>query len=288
MSGNIRGTALRLAAFAAAVGVCIGIAGSARAVADPITIGSLTQNTGATGTVKLRALDISVPELGSWAINITYHPGRIQPVSCTNMAGTSHCNFTYAPNQIRIVGAAPGGLFGSVVELGTIGWKCKHPGVSPLTITVTALSDPDGVTVAYSLQHGAITCVAGPPDSDGDGCTDAAEQQTSPGSEQFGGRRNYLSYWDLYDTPDAYGYRDDSIDLFGDILGVAFRFGASGNPNDDPLGLPVPPAPAYHAGFDRTGSLVGADLWDAGPPDGGIDLFNDILGAAFQFGHACT
>lgn len=281
------GTALRLFAAGVALISAVLMSGTAGADADPITIGSLTQNAGTTGTVQLRALNISVPEIGSWVINITYHPGRVQPVSCTNTAGTTACNFSYAPNQMRIVGADPNGLFGSTVDLATIGWKCLHTGTSPLTLTVETLSDPGGIAVAHSIQNGSVTCNAGSPDSDGDGCLNTAEQQSAPGSEQSGGRRNYLSFWDFYDTPDANGYRDGTVDLFGDIFGVAFRFGASGNPNADPLGLPIPAAPAYHPGFDRSEPAPGADPWDAGPPDGGIDLFNDILGTAFQFGHAC-
>jgi hypothetical protein len=30
------------------------------------------------------------------------------------------------------------------------------------------------------------------------------------------------------------------------------------------------------------------DAWDAGPPDGEIDLINDILIVAAQFGHSCA
>jgi hypothetical protein len=277
-----------LATVAAGVLAAVLLGGSARALADPIVVTSLTQNAGATGNVNLRAFYISEPEIGSWTINITYEPGRIAPVSCTNTAGTSACNLTYAPNQIRIVGAAPGGLFGTTVDLATIGWKCEHTGTSPLTITVQSLTDPGGTAMPYSLQHGSVTCTAGPPDSDGDGCSDAAEQQTAPGSESSGGRRNYLSFWDVYDTPDTYGYRDDAIDLFNDIFGVAFRFGATGSPSGDAFALPIPASPAYHTGFDRSAPAPGGDAWDVGPPDGAIDLFTDIFGVAFQFGHACT
>ncbi len=64
------------------------------------------------------------------------------------------------------------------------------------------------------------------------------------------------------------------------------RFGATGDPNADPL---VPPGDetGYHPAFDR-GALVGPNPWDMGPADGSIDLFTDIFGVANQFGHDCS
>jgi hypothetical protein len=81
--------------------------------------------------------------------------------------------------------------------------------------------------------------------------------------------------------------RDRTITLFGDIFGVAGRFGATGDPSGDPLAGPIPPAPAYHTAFDR-GAQVGPNQWDLGPPDGNVDLFIDIFGIMNQFGHNCT
>ena len=39
--------------------------------------------------------------------------------------------------------------------------------------------------------------------------------------------------------------------------------------------------------FDR-GPQTGANTWNMGPPDGVIDLPNDVLGVILQFGHNCV
>jgi Tol biopolymer transport system component len=137
-------------------------------------------------------------------------------------------------------------------------------------------------------------------DSDEDGCDDAYEQSTQPAR---GGMRDPNNFWDFYDVwtrrDPEWWVRDKTITLFGDILGVAARFGATDdsdrdgvpdkpiNRNSDPL---APPAPkdntGYHPAFDR-GAQVGPNAWDLGPPDGTIALV-DIMRVAFQFGHSCA
>jgi hypothetical protein len=125
-----------------------------------------------------------------------------------------------------------------------------------------------------------------PGDTDGDGCSDA--QENGPDA-RAGGRRDYLSYWDFFDVPVEIGpgvwYRDREITVFGDLFGVAGRYSATGTPGD-PI-APVPPAPAYHSAFDR-GPPVGPNFWNLGPPDGAINVFDDILGVSSQFGHRCS
>jgi hypothetical protein len=64
------------------------------------------------------------------------------------------------------------------------------------------------------------------------------------------------------------------VSLFDDILEIAMRFGA------------VPPGPPYSTAYDRGPPY--ANVWNLTGPDGTIDLFNDIIGAAYQFGHDCT
>ena len=46
-------------------------------------------------------------------------------------------------------------------------------------------------------------------------------------------------------------------------------------------------APPYDVRFDR-GPQTGANVWNMGPPDGVIDLPNDILGVIKQFQHNCV
>jgi len=113
-------------------------------------------------------------------------------------------------------------------------------------------------------------------DIDGDGCLNTAEQQTAIGSEETGGRRDYLNHWDFYDTNG-----DKLIDSFNDFFAVAFAFG------DDADSVGPDEPDGYDATLDRSEPPLGGDVWDMGPPDGLIDLFNDIFGVAFQFGHSC-
>jgi hypothetical protein len=135
-------------------------------------------------------------------------------------------------------------------------------------------------------------------DFDGDSCSDAAEISTNA---QYGGQRDPQDPWDFYDVwtrpfgnPTGWE-RDRTIDLFGDILGIAMRFGA-----ERPGGAPTaeealtealtPPASGdetgYNAAFDR-GPQIGPEPWNADKPDGTINLFDDVIGAAYQFGHTC-
>jgi hypothetical protein len=127
-------------------------------------------------------------------------------------------------------------------------------------------SDFDGDTIADFFDD----------DDDNDGCTDAAERQLAPGSEETGGRRNGKHSYDFYDTDG-----NKQIDLFIDIFAVASAFGADAD--DEGPGEPD----GYDPALDRSAPPLGADVWDMGAPDGTIDLFTDIFGVAFQYGHHC-
>jgi hypothetical protein len=146
-------------------------------------------------------------------------------------------------------------------------------------------TDDDGLSDGSEVnQYGTDPLLA---DTDADGCLDGAEVDAAPGGEMAGGRRDPLSFWDFFDTPDGNNVRDGTVNLLDDVLGVATRFGATGDPSGDPLAAPVPPGPAYHTAFDR-GPLVGPNSWDLGPADGAINVLDDILGVAAQFGHRCA
>ena len=129
-------------------------------------------------------------------------------------------------------------------------------------------------------------------DTDRDGCTDEAENLNN---ESMGGNRNPNDYWDFFDVwthPPAEPLlweRNRVLNMF-DILAVAMRFSpgpaltkqealaeALSEPSDDT---------SYHAGYDR-GPIIGANNWDRGPPDGSINIVDDVLGVAGQFGHSC-
>ena len=77
----------------------------------------------------------------------------------------------------------------------------------------------------------------------------------------------------------------------GDILGVASRFGpGTAQSKEDALAAALTPPVSdsgYHAAFDR-GSVIGPNHWDRAPADGAINIPDDIIGVALQFGHHCT
>ena len=80
--------------------------------------------------------------------------------------------------------------------------------------------------------------------------------------------------------------------MISDIGGVVARFGASQEPppsEDEALAEALttpPPAPAYHAAFDRGGVIAGQDAWNLLPPNGGVTV-GDIGAVVAQFGHSC-
>ncbi len=135
-------------------------------------------------------------------------------------------------------------------------------------------------------------------DNDLDGCTDRQELSLEPTT---GGRRDYKYFWDFYDVwthpvGDPIGWERDKVVTIVDILGVASRFGANDSGpgtfdrNSDPLTTPNPatgtPRERYHPSYDR-GPIIGASNWNVAPADGAINLPDDILGVARQFGHSC-
>jgi hypothetical protein len=159
------------------------------------------------------------------------------------------------------------------------------------------LSDGSEVYGTLSPKPGLGTFITDPldPDTDDDGCTDGQELGAD---EEAGGRRDPTYFWDFfsvwtYDSGPGW-YRDASVGLFQDIFGVASRFGAErpGGPPSKAEALAEALAPpvdmtSYHAAFDRSAPPAELNQWNVGPPDGTIDLFTDIFGVAFQFGHEC-
>jgi hypothetical protein len=126
-------------------------------------------------------------------------------------------------------------------------------------------------------------------DFDQDGCADGEEQDDN--NQQAGGKRDATLFWDFFDTPDAAGNRDKVVSVV-DISRVVARFGSSTMP---PLSKPdaltqalsaPPPAPAYHAGFDRTSPMAGQGAWQTNMPNGSVTV-QDITLAVSSFGHSC-
>ena len=132
--------------------------------------------------------------------------------------------------------------------------------------------DLDSFSNLAEVQLGSIPCYPENLESDLDGCNNLEELGFN---EEAGGRRNPSNPYDFYDTDG-----NKLIDLFIDIFGVAGLFGA------DADSLPPGEPDGYDATYDRS-APIGSDPWDMGAPDGLIDLFIDIFGVAFQFGHSC-
>jgi hypothetical protein len=114
------------------------------------------------------------------------------------------------------------------------------------------------------------------PDKDGDGCSDAREQQTALGSEKSGGRRAHLNQWDYFNPS---GDRKNRID---DVLLVVQAYFK--DDNDAAPGYP-PFAPGYTQAADRT--LSGPNLWNTGQPNGQLRL-DDVLTMTKQYFHDCS
>ena len=169
--------------------------------------------------------------------------------------------------------------------------KTKTP---TITLTPTMTDTPTNTPTPTTTPTPTITPTKQPDpgDTDGDGCSDA--QENGP-DENLGGRRSHVSYWDFYDVwthppgqPTAWE-RNKVINVF-DILAVALRFGP-GPVADKQTALaaaltqPVDEA-GYHPAYDR-GLVIGANNWNRAGPDGSINIVDDILGIAQQFGHTC-
>ena len=155
--------------------------------------------------------------------------------------------------------------------------------------------DADGLTNCREGEFGTDPNVV---DTDLDGCADSEEITDD---QYTGGLRDPTNYWDFYDVPDRdTGLRDKVVNIGNDILGTASRFGNNDDPdmdgnlepinrNTDPLsnlGPPPPSPPVYHPAWDRSPRGPGG-FTDPGPPDGTINVGDDILGVASQFGHSC-
>ena len=148
------------------------------------------------------------------------------------------------------------------------------PTATPVTPTIT----PTPTLTPTSTK------LPDPGDTDLDGCSDQAENGPD---ESFG---DFYDVWTHPPGQPAAWERNKVINLF-DILAVAPRFGAATRV-DKPEALAaalIEPTDdtSYHAGYDR-GPIVGANPWDRAPADGVINITDDILGVAAQFGHDCS
>lgn len=163
--------------------------------------------------------------------------------------------------------------------------ELRSPGASDGSIFLSGASE-----IRPTLASVVIICVDPNLDSDVDGCTNAQELGPIYG---LGGQRNPLNFWDFFDTPNpnVKPMRNRAVSV-GDIIQVVQRFGATGNPNGNPLLRP--PKAGYDTAYDRTPPPSAAqeldpskrEPWDLGPPNGSITV-QDILLVVSQFGTSC-
>ena len=163
------------------------------------------------------------------------------------------------------------------------------PGITPTgTPTPPATSTPTNTPTATPTPtpcpdfDGDTLCDDVDPDDDNDGCTDVAEQQ--PKSEAAtGGGRDPLYYWDFMDMW-VNKQKDRRVNIV-DIGAVVQRLFTGGDPGGDPLDPPQA-LTGYHVSADRS-PPIGPNLWNAGPPDGDINIIEIGLAVA-QFLHDCN
>jgi hypothetical protein len=184
----------------------------------------------------------------------------------------------------KLIGASYGPFQEESVQTGTIARltftvleHAETGGDTSVTATGGRLYDENKNELAdLSDSTEAFLAGSGSTDEDGDGCS--AAQELGP-DEALGGRRNPGNAWDFFDING-----DRVVNGMDEIFGVAFAFGATAGD------------PSYSAALDRSAPKAAPEepdparreAWDMGPPDGVVDLFVDIFGVAFQFGHSCA
>ena len=109
-----------------------------------VSIASATAQSGEEVTVSLTA-NVDEPGLAAFAINVTFDPAVIQPVSC-NTESTAVCNLNYggAGNTVRVAGAALDPLLGPV-EIAQISFLAvtETHSSTPLDIELVGFANDD-------------------------------------------------------------------------------------------------------------------------------------------------
>jgi hypothetical protein len=184
----------------------------------------------------------------------------------------------------------------------------------------------DGEVLCVPAEKEVVTCIdrlgdtqCDDPvnDPDDDGCVDSEEQAGAPPPKPGAtGTFDPTAWYDFYDVPvpakpdagpgsGANGIRNKAIDI-SDVLAVLFYSGANndGPPNGNGVDYDtikgvdmdgdtdndiLPPLHAIEEGlkYDRSPSAAPNPPWEAGPPNGVIDI-SDVLGVLAQSGLDCS
>jgi hypothetical protein len=153
--------------------------------------------------------------------------------------------------------------------------------------------DPPAVSVLGELDGNNLTSTELPPGANADNalalavlgrpdpCDDFQELGPDPG---IGGKRDPYNPYDYFDLEG-----NGSINVLDDIIGVASAYGSDTGPNYTPAKDRGPQVPDADGINDPANSYDGpgpAD-WNRSAPDGTVNIFDDILVIAGQFGNNC-
>ena len=123
-----------------------------------IRIGSYEAEVGEEVTAVLEAVDIPLPGLGTWTVDITYDTSVVSVVECNAQLG-GVCNPAYGEDTLRVTGASAGGLSGTAT-LAEIVFACSRAGTTDLEVSLTfGRSFPVGEAPSFpSPISGRLTC----------------------------------------------------------------------------------------------------------------------------------
>ena len=148
---------LAAVALVLAAGVLVG-GSSVHAEGETVSIDSLAQAVGDSGTVTLSLRNISLPPLGAWQIDVEYDPATLSPLVCESPISGVICNIAYEPDKVRVVGVDINGLQGEVIALATLEFECLTPNASDITPRVERFADTNGFEIPRLVQPGVIDC----------------------------------------------------------------------------------------------------------------------------------
>ena len=115
---------------------------------------TLTASSGSTVTVAIN-LTAPAPGVGAYRIEVVSDPGILQAIACTPSAT---CKYDFAPATVRMSGASPGGLVGSVTLAEILFSVVGAPGsCSDLNLQVE-VTDPAATALVAEVIDGRI-CV---------------------------------------------------------------------------------------------------------------------------------
>ncbi len=241
----------------------------------------------------------AVSDLGAYSFDLAYDPTVLTAISAGNgpLLGSSGRTVTCIPKEQSAglvavacvtTGQAPGVSGGGLLATVAFATSCNG-GSSNVSFSQVQLAAPLGADIPLQqVLDGTVTlsdepCSAPEPDSDLDGCTDAAESSSDPAA---GGMRDPANFWDFIDQFTGSPPARDRVIAIGDVGAVVTRFGTNGDPGGYPLAAPQSTT-GYHTTGDRNGSVPGQHAWNLLPPNGVISV-GDIGAVVSQFGHRCV